>query len=108
MRIHRRSISSVEYLKVGVEPAKSADKVDITLAAVKVAVVLDGVHPGSGDFHTAAWETIDGLNYATILMGPGQVLELAATDEVYIPWVQVADGVQVIEVRCFEDIVEVY
>jgi hypothetical protein len=107
LTIHRRSVSSKELLKVGVEAAKRAAPVDITTLPVKMAVVLDGVHPVAGDYQAATWETIGGKTYAAALLGPGGIT-LSLTDEVYIPWVQVTAGPEIIEARCFEDVIEVY
>jgi len=107
LKTHRRSVNSKELLKVGVEAAKRATPIDITTLPVKVAVVLDGVHPSPADYQTATWETIGGKTYATTLVGPG-ALVLAMTDEAYIPWVQVTAGAEIIEARCLEDVIEVY
>jgi hypothetical protein len=107
MKIHRRSWNSSELLKVGVEPAKARTPVDITTFPVSVAVVLEGVHPVSGDFTAGQWETIDGLDYATVLVGPSGITT-PLTDEPYIPWVRVTAGAQSIEAKCFEDVIEVY
>lgn len=108
MHVHRRSVNSKERLKLGVKAAKAASPVDITTATVKVALKIDGERPSAGDFQSATWETIDGLPYAVILIGPDTTLELDLTDEVYIPWIQVTSGSEVVEVRSFDDVVEVY
>lgn len=107
LKVHHRSVNSDELLKVGVEPAKTASPVDITNFPVKMAVVVDGEHPDLVDYQDAEWETIDGKNYATCMVGPGGIT-LDYTDEVYIPWVQVVTGSESIEARCFEDVIEVY
>ena len=107
LRIHRRSVSSIELIKIGVEAAKSAHPVDITIFPVKVALAVEGVHPAVGDFVDGAWETIDGEAYATALVGSGGIV-LTLTDETYIPWVRVAAGATIVEARCFEDVIEVY
>ena len=107
LTIHRRSVNSAELLKVGVEAAKSVAVIDITTFPVQMAVMEEGIHPESGDYQNADWETIDGVTYATALVGPGGIT-LELTDEVYIPWVKVLAGAQTVEARCFEDVIEVY
>lgn len=107
LTVHRRSVNSAELLKVGVEAAKSNTVIDITTFPVLMAVLEEGEHPESTDYQTAAWETIDGVTYATALVGPGGIV-LEYTDEVYIPWVKVLAGAQIVEARCFEDVIEVY
>jgi hypothetical protein len=107
LTVHKRSINSGELLKVAVEPAKSATPVDITTFVVSMAVVLDGIHPSAGDYQLAAWETIDGVTYASTMVGPGGIV-LPLTDESYIPWVKILAGSQTVEARCFEDVIEVY
>jgi hypothetical protein len=71
-------------------------------------VVAEWVHPAAGDYVAAGWETINGVNYATVLIGPGGGIQLALTDEVYIVWVRVNTGVEFIELKAIEDVVEVY
>jgi hypothetical protein len=107
MKIHRRSVSSSELLKIGVEAAKSETVVDITTFPVKVAVAIEDIHPAPTDFQDGQWETIDGLDYATVLLGPGGIV-LPLTDETYIAWVRIVLGAQSIEAKCFEDVIEVY
>jgi hypothetical protein len=107
LTIHKRSVNSAELLKVRVEKAKSQTPVDITTLPVEMAVVLDGVHPEDGDYQAADWEQIDGNSYATTLLGPGGI-QLELTDENYIPWVRVTAGLEIIEAKCFEDVIEVY
>lgn len=68
---------SVEYLHLPV----TGD--DTTGMPVQVAVVLEDTEPAPGDWNTATWVA----GAATLLIGPGTVLELA--DGIYGAWVKI-------------------
>jgi hypothetical protein len=108
LTIHRRSVNSRELLKVVVEQARAETVVDITTLPVQMAVVEEGIHPDTGDYVPADWETISGKTYATALIGPGGGIQLALTDEFYIAWVKVNTGIEFIELKAVEDVIEVY
>jgi len=108
LTIHRRSVNSRELLKVAVEQARAETMVDITTLPAEMAVVEEGVHPDDTDYVSANWETIQNLNYVTALIGPGGGIQLDLTDEKYIVWVRVNTGVEYIELKAIEDVVEVY
>ncbi|MFF0277463.1 hypothetical protein [Streptomyces sp. NPDC004330] len=74
--------SSLEQL---LTPIVSAD--DPTGYAVRVAVLPDGDRPEAGDWHTAEWVTIDGTPHASLLVGPGGVIELYPG--AYRVWVEI-------------------
>ncbi|MFE6815251.1 hypothetical protein [Streptomyces sp. NPDC057677] len=74
--------SSLEQL---LTPITSAD--DPTGFAVRVAVLPDGDRPEAGDWHTAEWLTVDGKPHASLLVGPGGVVQL--TPGVYRVWVEI-------------------
>lgn len=107
LTIHKRSVNSTELLKVGVQQARAKTEIDITTLPVKMALVEEGFHPDPVDYADASWETIHGVTYASTLVGPGGI-QLDLTDEMYIVWVKVTVGPQNIELKCFEDVVEVY
>jgi hypothetical protein len=107
LTIHRRSVTSAELLKVRVEQARSQTHVDLTTLPVFMAVIVDGDRPDSGDYAAAGWELIDGNMYAVALVGPGGI-QLAMTDEMYVPWVKIVAGSETIEVKCLDDVIEVY
>jgi hypothetical protein len=107
LTIHQRSVNSTELLKVGVQQARAKTQIDITTLPVKMAVVEEGFRPETADYADASWETIDGVTYASTLVGPGGI-QLDLTDEAYIVWVKVIVGPENIELKCFEDVVEVY
>src|SRR5215471_2029390 len=108
LTIHRRSVNSRELLKVAVEQARAEVMVDITTMPVEMAVVEEGIHPAAGDYVAADWETISGKTYAATLIGPGGGIQLAMTDEKYIAWVRVNTGVEFIELKAIDDVIEVY
>ncbi|MFE7510182.1 hypothetical protein ACFU8I_02975 [Streptomyces sp. NPDC057540] len=60
---------------------------DPTGFAVRVAVLPDGDRPESGDWHEAAWSTIEGTPHASLLVGPGGAVTLAPG--VYRVWVEI-------------------
>ncbi|MFJ6073690.1 hypothetical protein ACIQFU_23085 [Streptomyces sp. NPDC093065] len=62
---------SLEYLKTPV----GVDGTDPTGYAVHVALLEDGLRPGPGDWHPAAWETGPDGPLAVLLVGPGGVLD---------------------------------
>ena len=107
LTVHRRSVNSTELLKVGVNQAKAEVHIDITTLPVKMALEVEGIHPGDADYQSATWETIDGTDYVCGLVGPGGI-QLALTDEMYIVWVRVNTGLENIELKATEDVVEVY
>ncbi|MEE1813543.1 hypothetical protein PUR59_00560 [Streptomyces sp. SP18ES09] len=74
--------SSLEEL---LTPIASAS--DPTAYSVRVAVLPDSERPGAGDWHVAEWRTIGGVPHATLLVGPGGVVELAPG--AYRAWVEI-------------------
>jgi hypothetical protein len=74
--------SSLEEL---LTPIVSAS--DPTAYSVRVAVLPDGERPGAGDWHDAGWKTVDGIPHATLLVGPGGVVELRLG--AYRVWVEI-------------------
>ena len=107
LTIHRRSVNSTELLKIGVKQARAEVMIDITTLPAEMAVIVEGERPTNLDYQTAIWETIDGVDYVSALVGPGGI-QLVDTDEIYIPWVRVNTGLENIELKCIEDVVEVY
>lgn len=106
--IHRRSVSSTELLKVGVGVAISAQPVDVTVYPVELAVVEEHMRPEDADYADGAWEMISGTAYATVLLGPNGAIQLAETDEFYVPWVRLTIGSEKPEFKSFNDVIEVY
>ncbi|MFJ6579258.1 hypothetical protein ACIQMY_25265 [Streptomyces sp. NPDC091368] len=74
--------SSLEAL---LTPIVTAD--DPTGFAVRVAVLPDGDRPAPGDWHEAEWVTIGGTPYASLLVGPGGVVQLGPG--AYRAWVEI-------------------
>ncbi|MBP2581913.1 hypothetical protein J3A78_002391 [Streptomyces sp. PvR006] len=60
---------------------------DPTSYSVRVAVLPDGDRPEAGDWHAAEWKTIDGVHHASLLVGPGGVVELGPG--AYRVWVEI-------------------
>lgn len=60
---------------------------DPTGFAVRVAVLPDGDRPEAGDWHDADWVTVDGTPHASLLVGPGGVVELGPG--AYHVWVEI-------------------
>ena len=89
------------------EQARAQVHIDITTLPAEMAVVEEGFHPEDFDYHSASWETISGTTYVAALVGPGGI-QLELTDEMYIPWVRINTGLENIELKCIEDVVEVY
>lgn len=61
---------------------------DPTSYPVRVAVLPDGVRPGSSDWHPAEWVTRAGIPHAVILVGPGGVVELEPG--LYRTWTEIS------------------
>lgn len=60
---------------------------DPTVYSVRVAVLPDGDRPEAGDWHDAEWVTVDGTPHASLLVGPGGVVELGPG--AYRTWVEI-------------------
>lgn len=66
---------SLEFVRVPVS-ATGTGPVDPTADLVEMAIVAENTLPDVGDWQTATWETIDGVFYAKLLVGPGGTIEL--------------------------------
>lgn len=105
----RISYTSKEAIKVAVRPTEGEDPVDITQFPVELAFVPFDARPGVGDYKIGTWQTIKGKTYACLVVGPGASLQLAPTDEKYLPWVRIDMGAEVPEARGGADhTIEVY
>lgn len=108
MTVHRRSRTSSELLKVAVDPADSPAGLDVTSLTVEVAVMVEGSRPSDSDYKPGTWQTIRGITYACVLVGPLGAIQLADTDEYYVPWVRITSGSEKPEMKSLRDVVEVY
>ena len=109
MTIHRRSVTSNELLRVGVDPAASPVAMDITTLLVEVAVMPEGTRPMDLDYKAGTWQTIRGIIYACVMVGPAGDIVLELTDEYYVPWVRIdVSGTEKPEVKSLKDVIEVY
>ncbi|MFD0074270.1 hypothetical protein ACFVIY_17735 [Streptomyces sp. NPDC127166] len=62
-------------------------RTDPTPYSIRVAVLPDGQRPEPGDWHNAEWLTLYGTPYASLLVGPGGAVQLAAG--AYRAWVEI-------------------
>jgi hypothetical protein len=84
---------STEYVRVQVtDTGAGGSSIDPTGDAVEMAFVTPGVLPVSGDWHTAAWETVSGSYFARILVGPAGTV--APPVGIYEVWVRIHAGVE--------------
>lgn len=84
-----RTIDTLEYVRVTV----SEGGVDITGDDVQLAFVVEGTAPVELDWEDADWEVGGPPYVASILVGPGGVLEL--TEGKYEVWVRVTDNPEI-------------
>lgn len=82
------SSASTQYVFVPVTGTLLGSSYDPTGDPVSLAFVSLGVTPGSGDWHTATWQTVNSSNLAVCLVGPangGVMLDAG----VWVVWVRV-------------------
>ena len=89
------------YLRVPATAATIAGvDVDPTTLPVEMAVIASGTTVDDTDFHDAIWETIDTVNAAAVLVGPGGSPSIGVfTPEFYDVYVRITDSTE-IPVEC--------
>lgn len=83
------SVLSTEYVEV---PITAPD--NPTADTVQMAFILNGASPGSGDWKSAIWTTVNGVYYACCLVGPGSGGVVLAVGS-YKVWVKITDNPEV-------------